>query len=355
MLLVVVFAVVFLECRHHTTTKRATQRGCGLVGVWLYRASTTNLGDGHFPPSFYLRSRIPLMTLQSVPMEAGFERSHHDDDVRSKKGKPSKVSSKQTTPHSRRLGKLSLIIIDISNKRIRRKDNKKTIMMISRRQLSLPLLFLSVVGCCHGLVVRLNQQQPSPHPPPHMERSSKTTTTTTSRRTALEWLVQSSSASSLLLLTTTPSSSLPAWADLADNSETVRQQQRLPDSFDIDHYLKTGFVNNPMGVSGQAGKSRPETGVVLREGSEASQDARGSVLAEILLTTPNGQTVPYLATFSSPWPLGMLWRVCVCVCVCDWCVCDWCSSSSKSNTKETWKLTILPKCYIYVYSHWHCL
>jgi hypothetical protein len=55
-----------------------------------------------------------------------------------------------------------------------------------------------------------------------------------------------------------------------------------------------------MGVSGQAGKSRPETGVVLREGSEVQQDTKGNVLAEILLT---GNT-PVLASFTSPWPLA---------------------------------------------------
>jgi hypothetical protein len=33
------------------------------------------------------------------------------------------------------------------------------------------------------------------------------------------------------------------------------------DRFDVDSYIRTGVVMNPMGVSGQAGKSRPETGV----------------------------------------------------------------------------------------------
>ena len=28
----------------------------------------------------------------------------------------------------------------------------------------------------------------------------------------------------------------------------------LPDSFDVDSYLKSGFVQSPMGVSGQAGE-----------------------------------------------------------------------------------------------------
>jgi hypothetical protein len=54
----------------------------------------------------------------------------------------------------------------------------------------------------------------------------------------------------------------------------------------------------------QAGKSKPETGVVLREGSEVSRDSRsGNVLAEILVKG-NGNLMPVVASFSSPWPLG---------------------------------------------------
>ena len=37
-----------------------------------------------------------------------------------------------------------------------------------------------------------------------------------------------------------------------------------PDAMDVDSFLRTGMVPMPMGVSGQAGKARPETGVVLR-------------------------------------------------------------------------------------------
>jgi hypothetical protein len=35
----------------------------------------------------------------------------------------------------------------------------------------------------------------------------------------------------------------------------------LPDTFNVDDYIKTGMVMNPMGVSGQAGKSKPITGM----------------------------------------------------------------------------------------------
>jgi hypothetical protein len=77
----------------------------------------------------------------------------------------------------------------------------------------------------------------------------------------------------------------------------------------VEEFLRTGMVPNPMGVSGQAGKPRPEVGVLLREGSEVRRDsATGGVLAEILLRPsapgePNG-LVPVLATFTSPWPLA---------------------------------------------------
>ena len=58
----------------------------------------------------------------------------------------------------------------------------------------------------------------------------------------------------------------------------------------------------PMGVSGQAGKAKPVTGVILREGSEVSRDDRsGSVLAEILV---GKDQTPVFASFSSPWPLA---------------------------------------------------
>jgi len=39
---------------------------------------------------------------------------------------------------------------------------------------------------------------------------------------------------------------------------------KIPDTLDVENFLRYGQVSNPMGVSGQAGKSRPETGVVLR-------------------------------------------------------------------------------------------
>jgi len=70
----------------------------------------------------------------------------------------------------------------------------------------------------------------------------------------------------------------------------------------VENFLKTGMVSQPMGVSGQAGKSRPETGVVLRDGSEVVRDkGNGGVLAEILVGSDN---IPVVTTFSSPWPVA---------------------------------------------------
>jgi hypothetical protein len=36
------------------------------------------------------------------------------------------------------------------------------------------------------------------------------------------------------------------------------------DAVDVENFIRTGMVQMPMGVSGQAGKAKPETGVVLR-------------------------------------------------------------------------------------------
>jgi hypothetical protein len=44
----------------------------------------------------------------------------------------------------------------------------------------------------------------------------------------------------------------------------LADESKIPDTLDIDNFLRYGQVSNPMGVSGQAGKSRPETGVILR-------------------------------------------------------------------------------------------
>jgi len=77
----------------------------------------------------------------------------------------------------------------------------------------------------------------------------------------------------------------------------------IQDSLNIDSFLRTGVdAGGPMGVSSQAGKSRPQTGVVLRDGSDVSQDRSGSVLAEILTGTKTNPSA-VVVSFSSPWKL----------------------------------------------------
>ena len=80
------------------------------------------------------------------------------------------------------------------------------------------------------------------------------------------------------------------------------------ESTDVDDFLRTGGVAMPMGVSGQAGKSKPVTGVVLREGTDIKRDTKsGNVLAEILVKQPSkgdDDLMAVVTTFQSPWPLG---------------------------------------------------
>ncbi|KAL3934983.1 MAG: hypothetical protein SGBAC_009412 [Bacillariaceae sp.] len=80
----------------------------------------------------------------------------------------------------------------------------------------------------------------------------------------------------------------------------------VQDSMDVDSFLRSGQdIGGNMGVSSQAGKSRPETGVYLRDGSEVSRDPRsGNVLAEIILQKTDGSRMAALSSYSSPWPLA---------------------------------------------------
>ena len=84
-------------------------------------------------------------------------------------------------------------------------------------------------------------------------------------------------------------------------------QAESSDGFNFDDFLKTGQVSMPMGVSGQAGKSKPETGIVFRDGSELNRDSKsGNVLTEILLNVQSDDPTAIVTSFSSPWPLGTL-------------------------------------------------
>lgn len=77
----------------------------------------------------------------------------------------------------------------------------------------------------------------------------------------------------------------------------------IQDKMDVESFLKTGMdMGGNMGVSSQAGKSRPQTGVVLRDGNEVLQDKKGNVVSEILTGT-KANPVAVLASFKSPWKL----------------------------------------------------
>ena len=71
-----------------------------------------------------------------------------------------------------------------------------------------------------------------------------------SRRETLGWILGGGAS-----LIATTSAQQPAWGAAA----------AIQDTMDVDSFLRTGVdIGGPMGVSSQAGKSRPETGVYLR-------------------------------------------------------------------------------------------
>jgi hypothetical protein len=80
----------------------------------------------------------------------------------------------------------------------------------------------------------------------------------------------------------------------------------VQDSLDVDEFLRRGVdMGGTMGVSSQAGKSRPETGVFLRDGSEVSRNRKtGDVNAEIVVKGTDGEQMAVFVGYSSPWPLG---------------------------------------------------
>lgn len=87
----------------------------------------------------------------------------------------------------------------------------------------------------------------------------------------------------------------PAWSAAA-----------VQDSLDVDAFLRKGVdIGGTMGVSSQAGKSRPETGVFLRDGSEVSRNKKtGDVNAEIVVNGRDGEKMAVFVSYSSPWPLA---------------------------------------------------
>mmetsp|Transcript_41268 Transcript_41268/g.86631 ORF Transcript_41268/g.86631 Transcript_41268/m.86631 type:complete len:320 (-) Transcript_41268:255-1214(-) len=77
----------------------------------------------------------------------------------------------------------------------------------------------------------------------------------------------------------------------------------IQDSLEINEFLRTGVDSGGnMGVSSQAGKSRPQTGVVFRDGADVLQSKGGEVSAEILVGT-KAQPTSVLVSFSAPYKL----------------------------------------------------
>lgn len=77
----------------------------------------------------------------------------------------------------------------------------------------------------------------------------------------------------------------------------------MQDTLEVNEFLRTGIdLGGNMGVSSQAGKSRPQTGVVFRDGTDALQGRNGEVSAEILIGT-KARPSSVLITFVAPYKL----------------------------------------------------
>jgi hypothetical protein len=84
----------------------------------------------------------------------------------------------------------------------------------------------------------------------------------------------------------------------------LAESSTAQETLDVSNFLRTGVdLGGNMGVSSQAGKSRPQTGVVFRDGYDVAQDPRtGAVTAEILTGRKNDPKA-ILISFVSKWKL----------------------------------------------------
>ena len=83
----------------------------------------------------------------------------------------------------------------------------------------------------------------------------------------------------------------------------VNAPAAVQDSLEIEEFLRTGVdAGGPMGVSSQAGKSRPQTGVVFRDGTDVLQSKKGDVSAEILVGK-KADPKSVLISFTAPYKL----------------------------------------------------
>ena len=98
--------------------------------------------------------------------------------------------------------------------------------------------------------------------------------------------------------------------NIIDNTNMMAQAGEM----DVDSFLQSGGVAMPMGVSGQAGKSKPITNIIFREdGIDISRNSKtGNVIAEILVQKAGTKQEEYnddnlmsvITSFSAPYPLG---------------------------------------------------
>ncbi|KAK1745074.1 hypothetical protein QTG54_004365 [Skeletonema marinoi] len=94
-----------------------------------------------------------------------------------------------------------------------------------------------------------------------------------------------------------------ATASMLALPSVVNAAAAVQDSLGIDEFLRTGVDGGGnMGVSSQAGKSRPQTGVVFRDGTDVLQSKKGDVSAEILVGT-KADPKSVLISFTAPYKL----------------------------------------------------
>ncbi len=94
-----------------------------------------------------------------------------------------------------------------------------------------------------------------------------------------------------------------ATASMLALPSVVNAAAAVQDSLQIEEFLRTGIdAGGTMGVSSQAGKSRPQTGVVFRDGTDVLQSKKGDVSAEILVGT-KADPKSVLISFTAPYKL----------------------------------------------------
>ncbi|KAL7533534.1 hypothetical protein ACHAXR_006756, partial [Thalassiosira sp. AJA248-18] len=119
--------------------------------------------------------------------------------------------------------------------------------------------------------------------------SPSTTALQITRRQILETSAAATAASILVALPTQKA-----------NAEAAAVQ----DSLEVNDFLRTGVDSGGnMGVSSQAGKSRPQTGVVFRDGTDVLQGKKGGDVSAELLVGTKANPTSVLVSFNAPYKL----------------------------------------------------